>query len=121
MPLGLGRQLGDKIGLFASLSLRQTHGLPIDQRQICHAEVGVNFLVFGGNFLAVQQLVAHDAFGNFTQSDHGWLVVFFFHQCLGVVITKCARTSAGQHDEIKTVIHMLQAIFNGNTGHEFLV
>jgi len=66
-----------------------------------------------------QQTASDLAFGNFTQSNNRRLVIFFRHQRLVTLGGNLACTLGGQHDQLKPVVHVLQAIFNGNSCHNF--
>ena len=58
------------------------------------------------------------AFADFAQGDHGGLVVFPGNMGL-FAGGQLAGALAGQQDQFKAVIHMIQTIFNGDSGHRF--
>jgi hypothetical protein len=54
--------------------------------------------------------------GDLAQRDHGHLVVVHRHRGLGAV-GQAPRAGGSQQHELEQVVHVVQAVFDGNSGH----
>ncbi len=55
--------------------------------------------------------------GNLAQGNHGGLVGFLLHQLVFAAGGELPRALAGEHDQFKTVVDTVQAVFYGNASH----
>ncbi|MNC14120.1 hypothetical protein D3C75_618860 [compost metagenome] len=67
--------------------------------------------------LLQHHFVVDQAFGDFAQGDHGRLVVFPGYFRLLAAGCQLAGALAGEHDQLKTVIDVVQAVFDGDASH----
>jgi len=64
-----------------------------------------------------EKLTADFTFGNFTQGDHRWLIVFFRHQGFKAFGGQLTGALGSQHHQLKAVINVFETIFNSNSCH----
>src|SRR5688572_11867875 len=82
--------------------------------------VGIRQRGFWRRRIGLTQHLGRDvAFGDLAQRNHGGLVVLPRHGGFGA-IRQAAGTLSGQQYELKDVLDVRQAVFDGNTGHESL-
>ena len=67
----------------------------------------------------LEQITSNLAFGNFAQGYHRRLIVLFRYQRLEPLGSELAGPLGSQHYQLEAVINVFQAIFNGNSCHNF--
>ena len=65
---------------------------------------------------ALEHFFVDQPLRNLTKRKHGGLVVFVVDEC-GATTSNLTCTPGGAHDELETVVHMVEAVLNSNTCH----